>query len=206
VPESAINRCKLWLPRGGEVGRERVAKVVEPHDGHTSLPARGLEALGHLACVQRIARLRMREHELARGVERRPLRPPAKLLHEPVRHRYGSTRGEVRLALAGMLATDICVANPDPLRTPAGVAPAKAENLDCRRPVIAAVRASTGRTGPRAAVAAPSRPSTTCAGPYRWRPAATRPRTSAQATSARAAGWQQRHLGFLVTLARPRQV
>ncbi len=128
VPEELLNRPNR-LAGCGETGAEGVAKVVKAHGAHTGLSARGLEALGHLAAIERLARQRMGEDEVVISAVRGAARPGFERAGGAVGHRDRTARGEVRLAIGGMLAPHERVADADSLGSPIGVAPAEAEEL-----------------------------------------------------------------------------
>jgi hypothetical protein len=76
-----------------------VAQVVKADRAHTGVDAGGLETLGDLAAVDRVAGRRVSEDEVVGGGVQRPARPAINLASEAVGHRDRAPRREVGLAL-----------------------------------------------------------------------------------------------------------
>lgn len=106
-----------------------MAQVVETHRPDARVATGGLEALGHLAAVKRLTRVRVGEDEVVVGAVCGAARPRLEGARGPVGHRDRAPRREVGLAIGGMLAAHERVAHPDALRAPVDVAPAQAEEL-----------------------------------------------------------------------------
>ena len=151
MAEELLDRSQRDAARR-EARGERVPEVVEADATHACRDAGRLESLGCLGPIQRSAELRVREHEVVVVAEGGPESPLLQFAHEAVAHRHGPTCAQVRLALAGVLASDPRVAHAYAQSAHIDVPPAQARAAPTGAgPSTPAARITIRSTGPSTA-------------------------------------------------------
>ncbi len=119
-------------PLRRHAGAEGVPEVVEPNGANICTAERGLEAFEQLGAVDRVAGLRVREHEIVVSLELRVLEQQFELGRDPARERDAPSRA---LGLwRTELAADVVAPHADPPRAPVDVSPAQGKQLALAHP------------------------------------------------------------------------